>query len=389
MDDIFTFLHEIENKYTRTIFNFHLINYNNNNNDNDIGDIYACMKNKISSEDIFNNVVITPEIRSEIKKLVYCDIHLTKHIINHNCYPIYSSFGYNVQFKCSQFFDINAKPDILSTRTVEIFERDKSSLVSYIKTTNKKHKIDYGEIKKTVHGFTSSFNYFSGKRSDDYLMTTIKSNTLQPWIKTISKRMRVDIINDSIITKGKSSILQTIEIVFNNRTCIKIFKDSTMHIILSKDKSENGCLGMIDKLFSVYNILFSLLNDITNNNSFINKIKMSKSIILAKNFDSKISIIKSMKNEYGIHNFRIGMFNLTLIKPINHTVFPSLLCNNSKIKFFKGKKLNIVALRSLEDCKKYIKLSEIIMNNMLERSNILDNINIESESIEKLKELLI
>ncbi|AOA33073.1 hypothetical protein GTPV_gp110 [Goatpox virus Pellor] len=383
MDELFTFLHKIENEYSRTIFNFHLISYK------DKYKIYDIMKEKISVENIFNNIALTDEIKNHIKKLVYCDIHLTKHIINNIVYPKYDNLNQNNNLKFSQFFDINKDDDCISLRTAEIFDNDKSSLISYIKTTNKKKKVDYGEIKKTVNGNTKNYsNYFSGKKSDDYLVTTINTKESQPWIKTISKRMRIDIKKNAIITKGKSSILQTIEIVFVNRTCIKIFKDSTMHIILSKEKDEIGCVGIINKIFQVYKILFCLLYDISKNENFKNAFDNSVSILNLTKFDDKIAKIKTVKNEYGFENFKIGMFNLTYNKPILHTVFPSLLDYENKIKFFKGKKLNIVALRSLDECIQYVSLANKILKKMADRSDILNNLNIESESIEILKKIL-
>ncbi|QDJ95103.1 intermediate transcription factor VITF-3L [Hypsugopox virus] len=383
MNDLFNFLHEIECNYARTLFNFHLIKFDGVN-----CDIYSCMKECISKENLFENIILSPNIRKEIKKLVYCDINLTKHVINHDAYPIYTSFDHT-QFKCTQFFDINVNEDEKSLRTLEIFERDKSSIFSYIKTTNKKRKIDYGEIKKTVHSSSKHMcNYFSGKKSDDFLSTVIRANINQPWIKTISKRMRVDISQDAIITRGKSSILQTMEIVFNNRTCVKIFKDSTMHVILSKDKSENCCLSLINKLFLIYNILFTFMYDISKNEIFKTIADISKKIIDINLFEDKINLINQYKDVYGIKNFKIGMFNLTYKGCINHSVFPSLLEDDSKIKFFKGKKLNMVALKSLSDCKKNVTKAEYIMKIMIDRSAILNKIDIESESVNTLKELI-
>ncbi|AAL69851.1 SPV112 putative intermediate transcription factor VITF-3 [Swinepox virus] len=379
MKDLFIFLHDIENTYSRTIFNFHLIK------DDTIGDIYKKIKDIISVENLFDNIVKTDDVKKCIKKLVYCDIHITKHVINPLVYHINEKNKSNC--KCSQFFDINTCNDNISTMTAKIFDHDKSSLVSYIKTTNKKKKIDYGEIKKTIHGTKTSCNYFCGKKSDDYLVTTIKT-TNKPWIKTMSKRMRIDIINNAIITKGKSSILQTIEIIFVNRTCVKIFKDSTMHIILSKEKMEQGCIGLIDKLFNVYQILFRLLYDITHDDMLDTISNYYKDITDLDVFEDKINKIDNMKTIYGINNFKVGMFNLTYNYPITHTVFPSLLGNDNKIKFFKGKKLNIVALKSLSDCRTYVELANSIIKNMSHRSEILDNLNIESVSIETLKELL-
>lgn len=91
MDNLFTFLHEIEDRYARTIFNFHLISCD------EIGDIYGLMKERISSEDMFDNIVYNKDIHPAIKKLVYCDIQLTKHIINQNTYPVFNDSS---QVKC-------------------------------------------------------------------------------------------------------------------------------------------------------------------------------------------------------------------------------------------------------------------------------------------------
>ncbi|RAX32488.1 UNVERIFIED_CONTAM: hypothetical protein DQE83_25565, partial [Escherichia coli] len=49
-----------------------------------------------------------------IKKLVYCDIHLTKHIINNIVYPKYDNLNQNNNLKFSQFFDINKDDDCIS-----------------------------------------------------------------------------------------------------------------------------------------------------------------------------------------------------------------------------------------------------------------------------------
>lgn len=151
--------------------------------------------------------------------------------------------------------------------------------------------------------------------------------------------MRVDIINHSIVTRGKSSILQTIEIIFTNRTCVKIFKDSTMHIILSKDKDEKGCIHMIDKLFYVYYNLFLLFEDIIQNEYFKEVANVVNHVLTATALDEKLFLIKKMAEHdvYGVSNFKIGMFNLTFIKSLDHTVFPSLLDEDSKIKFLRGK----------------------------------------------------
>ncbi|QHR82655.1 viral intermediate transcription factor VITF-3 [Brazilian porcupinepox virus 1] len=383
MDYLFEYLYDIQDDYSRTIFNFHLVSCNG------IYDIYSHIKRLISEETIFNNLISDKDIREHIKKIVYCDINITKHIVNDKAYPIYTTTS--KKFKSSQFFDIKSNDDELSMRTTDIFKRDKSSLISYIRTTNKKRKVDYGEIKKTVNcnNDKGAAIYFSGKKSDDYLLTTIKNNESKPWIKTISKHMRIDILHNSIVTKGKSSILQTIEIIFVNRTCIKIFKDSTMHFILSKDKSENNCISLVNKLFDVYRILFCILYNITKEKYFNDIFELSKTIISCHSFKDKIDIIRKNNKIYGINNFKIGMFNLTYKNPIDFTVFPSMLDNNGKIKFFKGKKLNIVALKSLDECKNNVILTNNIMKNMYYRSNILNDLNIESVCIEKLKELLI
>ncbi|AMB18445.1 M113R [Myxoma virus] len=384
MDLLFEQLRSIEDKYSRTIFNFHLVS------NKDVSDVYPKMRELISNETLFDRIVTTDSIKNSIKKIIYCDIHLTKHVINSDAYPTQDTTNASSNYsKIAQFFDVKTNDDEISMRTAYIFERDKSSLVSYIKTTNKKRKIDYGEIKKTIHSTRSFLSYFSGKKSDDYLSTTIKSTECQPWIKTISKRMRIDIVNNAIITKGKSSILQTIEIVFANRTCVKIFKDSTMHIILSKDKNEKDCVGIINKLFDVYKVLFCLLYNIVQNDAFLEIYTHSETIIALETFEEKINKIKDVRRCYGVYNFKVGMFNLTFNKPIEYTVFPSLLVHGgSKIKFFKGKKLNIVALRSLEECVRYIELTESIMKKMEERSAILNGLNIETVDVDALKTLL-
>ncbi|APG58333.1 intermediate transcription factor 3 large subunit [BeAn 58058 virus] len=382
MDDLFVFLNNIEENYIRTIFNFHIINTVKTL------DIYNSIKNIIERESVFDNVILSHDIKHHIKKIVFCDINLTKHIVNTTAYPIYNNNVRNCKYL--QFFDIHSNDDEMSARTTEIFKRDRSSLVSYVRTTNKKKKVDYGEIKKTVNStYKNKSIYFSGKKSDDYLYTTVEHTETRPWIKTISKHMRIDILHDSIITKGKSSILQTIEIVFVNRTCIKIFKDSTMHVILSKDKNEKNCIETINKLFSVYRIIFCILYDITKYDDFKKIFDVSDIIIKSTEFIDKINFIKEYNDVYGIYNFKIGMFNLTYRKPIDFTIFPSMLDNSGKIKFFKGKKLNIVALKSLDECKKNVILSDSIMKKMQDRSDILNSLNIETASIEKLKELLI
>ncbi|CCD83295.1 transcription subunit (intermediate) large subunit [Squirrelpox virus] len=384
MEELLHYLRAIEDRYARTIFNFHLLQRP------DIGDVYGAMRDRISSTNAFAEAVGDAELRRELKKLVYCDIQLTKHLLNHAAYPTYSACVRCVnRAKRAQYFDVRASPGAASERTAEIFECDKSSLVSYVKTTNKRLKVDYGEIKKTIHGYAGSGSaYFSGRRSDEYLMTTVNADADRPWIKSIVKRLRVDVTDDAIVTRGKSSILQTIDIVFVNRTCVKVFKDSTIHVILSKDKNERGCVGMLDRIFHTYRVLFVLLRDVTGDASFAEMAAAAARVAAAGSFDEKMALIADGAGDYGVGNFRVGMFNLTHTRQIASTVFPSLLDDASKIKFFKGKKLNIVAIGSLEECRRYVEQADWLLDVMARRSATLDALDIARAPVDALKDLL-
>ncbi|AWU47158.1 VITF-3 [Sea otter poxvirus] len=380
MEELFYFLHSIENTFVRTLFNFHLTNSEK------IGDVYGSLQQKISETDIFSDIV-SDEHLMLLKKIVYCDINITKHLINHAAYDNYKSKPVNKRI--DKFFDVNTKHDNRSNRTADIFCRENSSLVSYIKTTSKKHKIDYGEIKKTINNAAGCTpGYFSGRKGDEYLSTLVKADKKNPWIKSISKHLKIDISNDAIITRGKSSILQTIEFVFVNRTCVKIFKDSTLHFILSKDKTETGCIGIINKLFGTYSTLFTLFGKITSNDDFLHWASISQNITTATTFKEKMMLIHE-NNIYGIHNFKVGMFNLSYIQPIAYTVFPSMLTDSNKIKIFKGKKLNLVAIRSLEECKQSIEQAQQLLEIMKQKAQLLDSINVNTALIETLKKILI
>ncbi|UWX11430.1 CRPV-321 [Crowpox virus] len=381
MYELFSYLKSIEDRYTRTIFNFHIKKCD------ELANIYSIIKTKIESGTNFNDVVDT-KFNNYIKKLIYCDINITKHIINQSSYSI-KPRTYKKSNKLSQHFEISLVSDTPSSLlTKEIFTTDKSSLISYIKTTNKKYKIDYGELKKTINSHNGSV-YYSGKRSDEYMSTEVHKDKNKPWIKSISKKLTLYIENQSITTRGKSSILQTIEIIYTNRTCIKIFKDSTIHVILSKDKTETTCADTVNKLFSTYKILFEFIHYITGNNHFLEYKDVAEKIVTIEDFNEKINIIKEHYNMYGIQNFKIGMFNITYKLPINTVIFPSLMVHNSKIKFFKGKKLNIVALSSLKECKKYVKEAENILHIMREKSKELEKIDVVTVSVETLKNIIV
>ncbi|AID46927.1 intermediate transcription factor VITF-3 [Penguinpox virus] len=381
MYELFSYLHEIEDEYIRTIFNFHIKRCD------EISNIYDIIMTKIKDAKNFNDV-IDERFNKTIKKLIYCDIKTTKHIINQSCYPAKNKQMKKIS-KINQYFNINIISDTpASTRTKEIFLSDRSSLVSYIKTSNKKCKIDYGELKKTINSHNRSI-YYSGRRSDEYMSTEVHKDQKNPWIKSISKKLTLDIENQSITTRGKSSILQTIEIIYANRTCIKIFKDSTIHVILSKDKSETTCIDTINKLFYTYTILFDIITDITGNKKFLEYKAIASNIVSTDNFNDKILIIKNHPDMYGIHNFKIGMFNITYKLSIDMIIFPSLMEFNSKIKFFKGKKLNIVALSSLQDCIKYVKEAKGILRMMKKKSDELEEIDIITASVDRLKNVII
>ncbi|ARF02799.1 SWPV1-235 [Shearwaterpox virus] len=381
MHELFSYLQSIEDKYIRTIFNFHI------KKSDEIANIYSVIKSKIENETKFNEVVDT-RFNDHIKKLIYCDISITKHIINHSSYSV-KTRTYKKSNKLSQHFEISLVSNSPSSlRTKEIFSNDKSSLISYIKTTNKKYKIDYGELKKTINSHNGSV-YYSGKRSDEYMSTEVRKDKNKPWIKSISKKLTLYIDDQSITTRGKSSILQTIEIIYTNRTCIKIFKDSTIHVILSKDKTEISCLDTVNKLFSTYRILFDFIHSITNNDNFEKYKNIAECIVSKESFNEKIDMIKEHYDMYGIENFKIGMFNITYKLPINTVIFPSLMEHNSKIKFFKGKKLNIVALSSLKECKKYVREAENILHIMKDRSDQLEKIDIVTASVDVLKNIII
>ncbi|UOX38684.1 intermediate transcription factor [Finch poxvirus] len=381
MYELFSYLKSIEDRYIRTIFNFHIRKCD------EIANIYSIIKTKIENETNFNDVVDT-KFNNYIKKLIYCDINITKHIINQSSYSV-KPRTYKKSNKLSQHFEISLVSDTPSSLlTKEIFTTDKSSLISYIKTTNKKYKIDYGELKKTINSHNGSV-YYSGKRSDEYMSTEVHKDKNKPWIKSISKKLTLYIENQSITTRGKSSILQTIEIIYTNRTCIKIFKDSTIHVILSKDKTETSCADTVNKLFSTYKILFEFIHYITGNNQFLEYKDVADKIVTAEDFNEKINMIKEHYDMYGIQNFKIGMFNITYKLPINTVIFPSLMVYNSKIKFFKGKKLNIVALSSLKECKKYVKEAESILHMMREKSKELEKIDVVTVSVETLKNIIV
>ncbi|AAR83608.1 CNPV262 intermediate transcription factor VITF-3 [Canarypox virus] len=381
MYELFSYLKSIEDKYIRTIFNFHIKKCD------ELANIYSIIKTKIESETNFNDVVDT-KFNNYIKKLIYCDINITKHIINQSSYSI-KPRTYKKSNKLSQHFEISLVSDTPSSLlTKEIFTTDKSSLISYIKTTNKKYKIDYGELKKTINSHNGSV-YYSGKRSDEYMSTEVHKDKNKPWIKSISKKLTLYIENQSITTRGKSSILQTIEIIYTNRTCIKIFKDSTIHVILSKDKTETSCADTVNKLFSTYKILFDFIHSITGNNNFLEYKDVAEKIVTTEDFNEKINMIKEHYDMYGIQNFKIGMFNITYKLPINTVIFPSLMVYNSKIKFFKGKKLNIVALSSLKECKKYVQEAENILHMMREKSKELEKIDVVTVSVETLKNIIV
>ncbi|ATI21061.1 VITF-3 45kda subunit [Western grey kangaroopox virus] len=383
MEELLTYLHSIDHAYTRTIFNFHI------RHSHEIPVIYEVIKHRIVDSNVFSDVIPSTYVLSEIKKFIYCDINITKHVLNHASYPEYPQQNHKVS-KVSQYFDVciaDTSRDTLRTR--DIFINDKSSLVSYIKTTNKKFKIDYGEIKKTITYNSGSSGYYSGRRSDEYLSTTVRTDKSKPWIKSISKRLKVDILGQAIVTRGKSSILQTIEIIYANRTCIKIFKDSTVHVILSKDKSEARCVDLIDKLFSTYRILFLVIHALTINDLFRSYVDIVDSILAAESFGEKIELIRAHNHMYGIYNFRIGMFNITYTRPIGITVFPSLLDYRSKIKFFKGRKLNIVALSSLAECRRYVEEAAAILEAMQVRSERLRTLDVVTAAVEELKDLIL
>ncbi|ASC55547.1 intermediate transcription factor VITF-3-like protein [Seal parapoxvirus] len=375
---LFAFLQSVEDCYRRTIFNFHI------SHSEEAGDVYGVLRDRILGATMFGEVA-PAELGALLAKVVYCDINTTKHLVNHAAFATRSR---QTRRACSvaQFFDVHVGEDAVSRRTAEIFDQARSSLVSYVKTTAKRCKIDYGEIKRTIHGGKQT--YFSGRRSDDYLSTTVRTDPAKPWIKSISKQLRVDILHHSICTRGKSSILQTIEIVLTNRTCVKIFKDSTMHIILSKDNSERGCEDLVNKLFGTYATTFRVIAAITGNASFAAVADAAERVVALPNAAEKLNAVDAMRDAYGVRNFKIGMFNLTYTGAINHTVFPSLIPANSKIKFFKGKKLNIVAVRSTEEGRECVSQAQSLLAAMRTRSARLEEVDVATASVDFLKELL-
>lgn len=376
---LFSFLRSVEDSYRRTIFNFHI------SHSAEVGDVYGVLRDRILGATTFEEVA-PAGLGASLAKVVYCDISTTKHIVNHSAFAPRARAARRGA-ALSQFFDVHVGDDACSRRTAEIFDQERSSLVSYVKTTAKRCKIDYGEIKRTIHGGRQS--YFAGRRSDDYMCTTVRTDPSKPWIKSISKQLRVDILHHSISTRGKSSILQTIEIVLTNRTCVKIFKDSTMHIILSKDDSERCCADLVDKLFGTYAITFRVIAAITGAACLAEVAEASARVLALDGADAKIAAIEDMRQAYGVRNFKIGMFNLAYTGAIEHTVFPSLIPADSRIKFFKGKKLNIVAVRSTEEGRECVDQAQALLALMRERSARLEAVDVAAASVDFLKELLV
>uniref|UniRef100_A0AAU7E259 Intermediate transcription factor 3 large subunit n=1 Tax=Rousettus bat poxvirus TaxID=3141933 RepID=A0AAU7E259_9POXV len=382
MDHLLRFLHSIEDRYARTIFNFHV------QQSHEVPAIYEAVRARIADAVRFTDVVGDAGARAAIKKIIYCDMSITKHVLNHAAFAPAADTGRQRQ-RLQQHFDVVARDDAASARTREIFMTDRSSLMSYVKTTSRKNKIDYGEIKRTIHSGNGAGYYYSGRRSDKYQSTTVCVDKARPWIKTISKRLRVDIVQDAIITRGKSSILQTIEIIFTSRTCIKVFKNSTVHVILSKDKAERCTADLVDKLFGTYAVLFAFMREITQSAVFESYAAIANAVVAAASFEEKLALVCRNQHMYGIYNFKVGMFNITYTQPIQFTVFPSLLDHRSKIKFFKGKKMNIVALSSLDECCRYVEHAEAVLATMRARSRALDALDVTTASVEELKDLLL
>ncbi|AKU76721.1 Intermediate transcription factor VITF-3 [Orf virus] len=375
---LFEFLRSVEDCYRRTIFNFHIAH------SAEAGDVYGVLRDRILAATRFEEVA-PPGLADALAKVVYCDISTTKHLVNHAAFAARARPARRGG-SLAQFFDVHVGEDAESRRTAEIFDRERSSLVSYVKTTAKRCKIDYGEIKRTIHGGRQT--YFSGRRSDDFLSTTVRADPNKPWIKSISKQLRVDILHHAICTRGKSSILQTIEVVLTNRTCVKIFKDSTMHIILSKDDRERGLADLADKLFGTYATTFRVIAAITGNACFAAVADAAARVVALPDADAKLEAVRGLADCYGVRNFKIGMFNLTFTGAIEHTVFPSLIPAESKIKFFKGKKLNIVAVRSTEEGRECVEQAQALLAAMRERSARLAAVDVATASVDFLKELL-
>lgn len=376
---LFAFLRSVEDAYQRTIFNFHIAQRDG------VGDVYGAVRARILGATTFDEVA-AGALGARLAKVVYCDISTTKHLLNPAAFAPRARAA-RQSAGVAQFFDVHVADDPQSRRTAQIFERERSSLVSYVKTTAKRCKIDYGEIKRTIHG--SKQTYFAGRRSDDYLCTTVRTDPGKPWIKSISKQLRVDILHHSILTRGKSSILQTIEIVLTNRTCVKIFKDSTMHIILSKDAGERGCAALVDKLFGTYAVTFSVVAALTGTPLFAEVAAAAERVLAALDADAKLAAVAALGGAYGVENFKIGMFNLTYTGEIAHTVFPSLIPADSKIKFFKGKKLNIVAVRSTEEGRECVDQAEALLATMRARSARLAAVDVATVGVDFLKDLLV
>ncbi|AIZ77351.1 putative intermediate transcription factor VITF-3 [Parapoxvirus red deer/HL953] len=372
------FLRSVEADYRRTIFNFHISNCP------EVGDVYGVLRARILETSRFEEVAPEP-LGAALAKVVYCDISTTKHLVNPAAFAPRARAPRRGS-ALAQFFDVHVGADADSRRTAEIFDQERSSLVSYVKTTAKRCKIDYGEIKRTIHGGRQT--YFAGRRSDDYLSTTVRTDPSKPWIKSISKQLRVDILHHSICTRGKSSILQTIEIVLSNRTCVKIFKDSTMHIILSKDEAERGCADLVDKLFGTYATTFRLLAKVAGSACLEEVAAAAERVLALRGADAKLAAVAALEDAYGVRNFKIGMFNLTFAGAIAHTVFPSLIPADSKIKFFKGKKLNIVAVRSTAEGRECVEQARALLTAMRARSEALAAMDVATASVDLLKELL-
>ncbi|AVD69305.1 ORF186 [Saltwater crocodilepox virus] len=379
MERLFECLDAVHPRYVRTIFNFYV------RHTPEVAALYPALRDRIVASTRFAEVVDDPDVAAAVKKYIYCDIGLTKHILNTAC----DAPGGGKPRKERRFFRvvIDEASGRGAERTRDLFLSDASSLFSYVKTIEKKPKINYGEIKRSLTN--SGYRFYSGRKSDGFCSTTVSCQRDKPWIKSVRKELVVRVLDESILTRGKSSILQTIEVALKDKTCVKIFKNSTVHVILSKDDGEADVAGLVDKCFRTLRVLYGIAHAVTGDARFPRCAADAARVMAAGTLREKLAAVARHRDNYGVRNFSVGIFNLMRAAPLGCTIFPAAVRPGTKVKFFKGRKLNLVALTSPEDCARQVAEAERLLDEFARKSRVLESVAVEKLSVDEIKSILL
>lgn len=371
MDGILRSLSELSTfGYERSIFNF----YVRNEKVNGLSSLMESLKNKVEHKNRWDDIwegskgspMLLQKFKSKIQSISLCLSDRTfifrnpDYVDNTKVTIVSKTSDQKIEYELSEKTNMKELIDIYEIKEspnlpglIHWILCEKNPIISYIKTINKKRRTKFMELYKAVLNKPHQ-KHFAGELSNELKSDTIKlASSKTPWIKEYETKLKVQILNDKIVSGGRTGLSQSIDITLANKTCLILFKNGTFHVLLSKQDNEQ-LLDFLKLILDVLEFicLFQLLF-VTTVDRNIFKYGEVLSSVDRTNVNEMIAVLSPKTHPfYPIKNISLGILNLTntklKISPVMFSILKEMNINK-QIKLYTPNYINFVVIKSEEE----------------------------------------